>query len=66
MCPQSIWYFGAARILYEGRPAWNSNEPLPDMSPAMFVPGKHDKMHDRITLSAFDTLIPDFLSASLI
>ena len=28
---------GAARLLYEGRPAWNSTEPVPDMSPSMFV-----------------------------
>lgn len=34
----AIWFFGIARILYEGRPAWSTTEPLPDMSPAMFVP----------------------------
>jgi len=35
---QAIWYFGAARLLFEGRTAWNTTEPMPDMSPAMFVP----------------------------
>uniref|UniRef100_A0A7S0RJJ5 Transmembrane protein 45B n=1 Tax=Chlamydomonas leiostraca TaxID=1034604 RepID=A0A7S0RJJ5_9CHLO len=35
---QAIWYFACARILYEGRPAWDTMKPLPDMGPAMYVP----------------------------
>lgn len=35
---QAIWYFGAAHILHEGRVAWDTRHPLPDMAPAAFVP----------------------------
>lgn len=37
-CPQAVWYFCCARILHEGRPAWDSMQPAPDMGPAMYVP----------------------------
>jgi hypothetical protein len=36
--PQGIWYCTAARVLYEGRPAWDSNHPEPDMAPEMYIP----------------------------
>jgi len=34
---QAIWYFAAARFLYEGRKAWQTTNP-PDMAPGMFAP----------------------------
>lgn len=35
---QAVWFFSTAHILYEGRIAWDSRHPLPDMAPAAFVP----------------------------
>lgn len=37
---QAVWYFACARLLHEQRVAWDSYQPVPDMAPGMFAPGK--------------------------
>jgi hypothetical protein len=36
--PQAASYLIGARVLYEGRPAWDTLKPVPDMAPAAFMP----------------------------